>query len=100
MFLGLATLFTFSARQTVSAVALPISPMQVRAKRTDNPRRRKSSLACMWHADRATGRLEFRWMALQPSKNLTFDAGLSLDDRSFSAGRCVLSEQNSHRLSF
>jgi len=100
MFLGLATLFTFSARQTVSVVALPISAMRVRAKRTDNPRRRQSSLECMWHADRATGRLESGWMALQPSENLTVDAGLSLHDRPFSAGRCVLFEQNSRRLSF
>lgn len=87
MFQGLATLFTLGARQTMSAMALPISPLHVRAKRTDNPRQRKPSLECKWQADRATGRLESRWMAPQLSETLAGNAGLSLIDRSFSAGQ-------------
>ncbi len=87
MFQGLATLFAFGARHPVSAMALPISPMQSRAKRTDSRRRRQLSLECMWRADRVTGRLESRWMALQPSEALAVDAGAGLDDRSFSAAR-------------
>ncbi len=70
MFEGLATLFSFGTRQTMPATALPISPMQVHAKRMDGRRQRQPSLECMWQADRATGRLESHWMALQPSENL------------------------------
>ena len=71
MFQALATFITFSAQQTMPANP----PLHVRLKRTDSPRQRRPSLKCMWHADRATGRLASRWTALQLSETLAFDVG-------------------------
>ncbi len=90
MFQALATLFTFGARQSMTAAALPISPMQVHAKRMDGRRQRQPSLECMWQADRATGRLESHWMALQSFETPAINAGSSLNFHSFSAEQRVI----------
>ena len=55
-------------RHSTPAVARSFSPVLVWDRDRASSRRKQSSLQCVWHVDRETGRLHCRWISGQPSE--------------------------------